>query len=448
MSDDATFNPAWGAASRIEGSTAIDNLFLFLGMVQHDKVSYLNIIKKLEARQTTLVRHLKEWTEQELVSCFSALDLARAPQLYVGVIAAAIQHEFTKTSRAGGSNQNAAAQRRMSGSGAMAACTKVVSTNFTATSWTPDGRVFAGLPRVGEQKFLSTDQEHLFLDRLVLAAHAHSEPSLGDYIPDGCAKVLAGLYVQLLPPFAPSKKGDERPAAKVISHRFQNGRQLLYKRMVLSNEFFDAIGEKTRQLVVFVEPGDLRLLNNERNKFLAELLAVSRKEKPVCALEFCPIPFPVHKYASLPLTTGSTSLTSRPLAPLQAMELKLPGMSRKESNQDMDSSPPPPKEPSVPPVQQPVADVDDDGCDADNIDGTWFSAAGSQEEATIPPDLPPAKNMPSDGDGLSKKAKLLAKKAAAKKAPAKNAPAKKAAGGAKKRKRKQVDSSSEEVSWP
>ena len=73
------------------------------------------------------------------------------------------------------------------------------SADFNPSTYKPDGRVFAQLPRKGAQDFMSEEQEHLAVDLVWLDAHANPEPSLGDYLPSGLPLRLGCIFDQLVP---------------------------------------------------------------------------------------------------------------------------------------------------------------------------------------------------------------------------------------------------------
>ena len=267
--------PSWSPGDNIMSTTLIAPVFAAIGVGQFDRSSWATIVSLLNAREATTIGELKQWTKEEFLALLRAASgLQKSPSVYIACVATALQHTFA--SRTAGTS----APRR-GGSSAMGQCTKEFSANFGPNSWIVDGRVYDAIPRKGDQPYLSHKDEELFLDLIVLAAHASSEP-IGDYIPDGMAVALGRLHDQIAPPFKRRKNGEERTSAKVINVRFQNGRRTTYKRIVLCEDHACYIGEKTRPFIHFVPAGSAELINNKRANIFAELVAVTRGEAEVC----------------------------------------------------------------------------------------------------------------------------------------------------------------------
>ena len=169
-------------------------------------------------------------------------------------------------------------------------CTKVeTSTHFNSSKYKPDGRVFELIPKKSTCDFLSAEDEQLAVDLLWLDAHAHPEPSFGDYLPSGMPMRLGNICRELLPPFAPTRKGVARPQKKVIALSHQNRREAVapYKRMVLSLDFKECIQEKSRSSVTWVEPSSEALVDNVRNRVFDVGLVALRHAAATCAPRPC-----------------------------------------------------------------------------------------------------------------------------------------------------------------
>ena len=114
-------------------------------------------------------------------------------------------------------------------------------------------------------------------------------------------KQLARVHDTILPPFRPDRAGlpDERPkkSSRVIKLRFQNGRQVRYKRIVLCDKFKQHFGLKAMAAMTdasFVPEGDERLQENVRNDFFAEMVEVYEGRASVRILPFLTAALSLH----------------------------------------------------------------------------------------------------------------------------------------------------------
>lgn len=274
-------SPVWRPGDDVTDDTLLKDVSRALAFGSGDLPSWLAIVEKLEGRSCTTVGALfKDWSFGEFVTSIRPLDLKKAAKSYAIALEDATERQFNKD---GVIVIDAAkpALKKDTGGDTTAACKKV-KTEFPAWSYTPDGRVYAGIPSALDQKYLSKDDTLAYGDALFLDAHANPEQALGDYIPDGMGKRYAYLHKKMkLPMLWPvgvrpgddPAKGKARPIASFVALRIQNGRQgPKYKRMVLDKKFYARFGEKAREHIVWVEAGSVMLEENWRNQLMSELV--------------------------------------------------------------------------------------------------------------------------------------------------------------------------------
>ena len=179
----------------------------------------------------------------------------------------------------------------MKGGNMMGRCNKMeLSSSFKVKEYTPDASCYEGLPRKGEADFLEKAQWELLCDRIVLDAHANKEPSMGDYLPDGMAKRYASIHRRHLPPLKPPHhdkpglKGTRPPISLEKSYvdRFQNGRHIDYKRMVLDEMYREHIGPKMAAHITFTSDEEA-LQESKRNDAMQRLVEVYSGRSEVSA---------------------------------------------------------------------------------------------------------------------------------------------------------------------
>ena len=280
----------WQPGAPVTPLTPLDPVLSVLGFGLQDVASYRSIAEKLKARSVNTVGDLfgsgSTWQREELLGCLRTLDLKKSALAYLGAIEAAVGD----TAGMERSDEPTTGPAKLTTGGNMSASSikQPPSSGFMPRAYVPDGRVYQFFYRLGEMEFMSSKHEALYVDLLWLAAQAHPEPSLGDYLPDGMAKQLGYLHRLLLPPFKPTNHGTPRAlareAGKTIALRFQNGRQQRYPRLVLDESFKDHLGEKALKALgdsCFVPSSDERLLDNARNHFFGEMIKVHAGHLPV-----------------------------------------------------------------------------------------------------------------------------------------------------------------------
>ena len=280
----------WAPGMPLTPETLLKPLLAAIGFGQQDLGSWQRIEQKLAERSVLSLGDLfgatdseSGWSRDEVHYCLKTLQLNKHPMAYIAGLEAACGQVF----RIFNPDQDGAKLKR--GGDFSARSMKVEpSARFNASTYVPDGRCYMAFPQKGSAEQLSPDQEKLYLDYLWLEAHANPEISLGDYLPDGVPRKLAVLHDLLLPPFRPAHCGTahEKPrdARTIIALRWQNGRQCMYKRIVLDEKFKSYFGPKSLAALTdacFVPSDDARLQENERNDFFATLVKVYAGDAPV-----------------------------------------------------------------------------------------------------------------------------------------------------------------------
>ena len=98
--------------------------------------------------------------------------------MYVTAIATAIGHTFVdEVMKKEGEKTGGDMTQRSS--------KQAPSVGFVPSKYVPDGRVYAGLPAKNSARFLDTNDEQFYLDKLWLDAQFNPEYSYGEYVPDG-----------------------------------------------------------------------------------------------------------------------------------------------------------------------------------------------------------------------------------------------------------------------
>jgi len=224
MADSDTEVIAWHMGAPVVHESSIADIMNALAFGRDDSSSWLSIRDKLISRGCKTVGILEEgWSHEELISLIRPLKVKKHPRVYIAGIAAAIERDILKSDQ----------KVKMEGGGGAdgqggqwyAHCTKQKAPiEFGVSKYKPDGRIFAMLPKKGCQDHLSVDEEFLLVDLLWMDAHVNPESTMGDYLPSGMPFRLAAICRQLVPPFKPTKKGEERDPKKIISLRHQNAR--------------------------------------------------------------------------------------------------------------------------------------------------------------------------------------------------------------------------------
>ena len=254
---------AWQPHHAVTSATPISALLHCIAITGEGE-SYSLIAAKLDSRNCKTVGDLQQWTFGELRQSILALSLPKHFRAYMCAIASATGLTFVEESSESSSH----------GSNWNLACTKKpISPAFIPYAYTPDGRCYAHLPARGSAKYLTGEQEALYVDLLWLEAQVHAEPSLGEYLPAGLAKRLRKLHNASFPPFKPFRAGRlnerARDVAEIINFRFMNARNgQCYKRMILDVKFRPVFEGKVANSVVFVPSDNELLIDNARNDHL------------------------------------------------------------------------------------------------------------------------------------------------------------------------------------
>ena len=274
-------SPVWRPGDDVTDDTLLKDVSRALAFGTGDLPSWLAIVDKLEGRNCATVGALfKNWGHGEFVSAIRPLGLSKAPKTYATALQDVTERQFKDDGLVIDDAQPAV--KKDTGGDMTAACSKVKTTAFVGSAYTPDGRVYVGIPSVVDQKFLSKDDTLAYSDALFLDAHANPAKALGDYIPDGMGKRYAYLHKKMqLPLLWPVgvKPGNDpdtdkaRPVGAFVALRFQNGRQgPKYKRIVLDQKFYARFGVKAREHIVWVEADSDLLEDNWRNQLMSELV--------------------------------------------------------------------------------------------------------------------------------------------------------------------------------
>ena len=297
MQDDGS----WNAREPVLPTTDLRQVLAVIGVGQLDSDSWSSVSAALESRACTTAGHLETRSRQELLTLLRTLELKKAPQSYLDVLLQVTGMSLMDDRHTGGNM--------------MGRCSKgQLADGFNMRKYTPDIRCFDGIPRKDESQWLDKPEWDLLQDLLVLEAHANDNECLGDYLPDGMAKVYAKLHRNNFalpkPPHAsmPGLKG-AKPAPSLESmyrHRWQNGRQATYKRIVLDKKFALHIGPKMRRGMTFVPADDERLMDNVRNAAMQHFVDVYEGRVEVSTLPArCTLPAHPHtaSHAQSPMLT-------------------------------------------------------------------------------------------------------------------------------------------------
>ena len=276
---------SWKAGDVILGQHEFHPIAMSIGFGQSDEDSWTNIMEVFQKRNVRTVSDILSWSGDEITGLLLTLKkgekITKSPRTYLNLIGVKLGASFSNISDE---------VKVVDGQGAdwLSHCTKPkASSDFNTSTFTPDGRVFASLPRRGSAKFLLPQQEKLYLDLLWLCGQAHPDSSWGDYLPPGLTGRLEEVSNTMLPDLRPLASTSAKPSArrykKTITLRFQNGRNGVgqMKRMVLDENLKEYITERCRPRVKFVPATSEQLIKNERNRIFAELIKVYRKELPV-----------------------------------------------------------------------------------------------------------------------------------------------------------------------
>ena len=271
----------WEPGQAVTSDTPLDKLLLCLGVLGESS-EYQLIISKLVTRSCTTVGDLETWTYGELKMLLNTLQLPRNYRAYMSAISSATGLTFSEVATA--------VQARGQGSNWHLNCTKKeISAEFNPSTFTPDGRCYAHLPRKGCAAYIEKEAEQLYVDLLWLELQVHPEPAVGEYLPIGLKRRLRKIHNDNFPPFKPFNVGKVnergRDAGDVIITRFQNPRNgHVYKRMVIDEVYKSVFVGKVATSVVFVPSGSDDLLHNTRNNALITFLQVYKGEVQVCTM--------------------------------------------------------------------------------------------------------------------------------------------------------------------
>lgn len=292
----------WNPALPVERTSSVKDIVTALTFGSSDAASWGKIRGRFETRGIETVENITEhWDIGELTSVIHGAKPAKHARTYLKAIGHAIEHDFYKHLEFKAKPEPAEGQR----GDWMLKCSKIKpDASFKASDYMPDGRVFAALPKKDSADHMDKDEGELASDLLWLDAHANPEAAIGDYLPEGVPARIGKICTDMLPPFQPTRDGEARPPARIATLRHQNARDAKkpYVRMVLSNEFEEYIGTKSRGSVTFVEPGSAQLLENVRNDLMSDLVKVYRTKSlapmavklPSKTIEKAPEPNPGH----------------------------------------------------------------------------------------------------------------------------------------------------------
>ena len=379
----------WSPALPISDDSSLSDVITSLSFGSGDVDSWMAIKVKVNGRGIFRVGDLKDWSSDELTSLIRNTKIAKCPRAYLKALGMVVNIDLLYNPATGqhGLKKEAGGQR----STWFSHCTKVErSEEFGPYNYKPDGRVFAHLPRKGSCAVMDDEEEALAVDLFWLDAHANPEVSLGDYLPFGVPQRLARVCDEMLPAFAPTKKGVARQPKKIISLRHQNARDAPapYKRMILCSEFQEVIQPRSRGSVTWVEPSSEALIANVRNGVMSDLVDMYRNGKG--EPELVALPSEAKKTAA----TASTAAAAAATASAAAAAAVAASASAAQASAD-------------------IADDTYMDADLDALDGAEFEEAAAG--ATGAPPLPKARFVSRTGEGAikTKKSELAEKSGSA-----------------------------------
>ena len=266
------YEATWVPGMAIDAQTALAPLLSTIGFAKPEAACYAKIEEKLRLRNIKTVGDFNSTLLPEVVSMLRDCGLSKPPITFIRAIESATNIKLQQ-SRA----PTADGVRAARGGSMMGRCYKTdPSPGFNPNKFKLDGRIFKGLPERGWAQHLDSADEARLMDSIWIYVNAYPENSIGAYIMDGMAKVIAQQCDQCVPPPRPlAHREHGRSWAKIIALRFQNARQgTCYKRLKFSSAHAGVFDEKIRGTLNFVDPGDEQLEDNWANDLLEAFLAV------------------------------------------------------------------------------------------------------------------------------------------------------------------------------
>ena len=230
---------AWGPLQAVERDSSLIDILNCCG-VAGDGAAYKFIGQTLKERNCETVGTLFEdggWTKAQWGALFrGAKPLSKSRHAYLAALEKVCGRKLMVDSCIK-SESGEKEQGQIGGDTSLNCRKEPVSADFNCSTWVPDGFVYAQVNTTN--KYLSDEDEKLYLDLLWLAVQADEEPTaaFGDYLPSATLTKLVNVHRRLkLPEFPPLRMGKpgerHRKERDVIYNKFFNG-PLMQKHLIL-----------------------------------------------------------------------------------------------------------------------------------------------------------------------------------------------------------------------